>query len=171
MDRRRLIFFVAGAGGTAALLAATMGDFFPALLVTAFVIGGCSNPLYSLLIAYTNDFLETDDMASASGGLLFINGVGAIMGPLLIGWALEWVGAHGFFLLIAVWLLAMAAHAAWRMTQRAAPSVEDTGAFAPIHPAATPVAVEVAQEYAIEVAEEEAEEEAAAAEDEAQTTP
>jgi MFS family permease len=166
MDRRRLIFLVAGTGGAAALVAAAMGDLFPALLVTAFVVGGCSNPLYSLLIAYTNDFLEPDDMASASGGLLFINGLGAIAGPLLIGWAMEWVGSHGFFLLIAIWLLAMAGYAAWRMTQRAAPAVEDTGAFAPISPAATPVALEVAQEYVIEVAEEEA----AAAEEDSPTT-
>ena len=45
-------------------------------------IGGMSNPLYALLIAYTNDFLETDDMAAASAGLVFLNGLGAIGGPL-----------------------------------------------------------------------------------------
>ena len=43
-----------------------------------FVIGGVANPLYSLIIAYTNDFLAPSDMAAASGGLLFINGLGAM---------------------------------------------------------------------------------------------
>ena len=55
-----------------------------------------SNPLYSLLIAYTNDFLEPDDMASASGGLLFLNGLGAISGPLFTGYLMTEIGPTGF---------------------------------------------------------------------------
>jgi hypothetical protein len=39
------------------------------------------------------------------------------------------------------------------MTQRAAPSVEDTGTYAPVLPSATAVVVEAAQEYFIEEAE------------------
>ena len=46
----------------------------------AFLIGGSANPLYALLIAHTNDFLELEDMAAASGRLIFINGVGAVAG-------------------------------------------------------------------------------------------
>jgi MFS family permease len=160
MDRRWLITVVALLGGTAALVAAMFGSLYLVLLAAAFVIGGCSNPLYALLIAYTNDFLEAEDMASASAGLLFVNGLGAITGPLVIGRAMEVVGTWGFFLLISVLLFAVSGYALFRMTQRSAPSVDDTGAYAPITPTATPVALEYAQEYAIEVAEEaEAEEE------------
>ena len=57
-----------------------------------FLIGGSSNPLYSLLIAYTNDFLDLDDMAAASGGMLFLNGLGAIAGPLMLGWMMGLMG-------------------------------------------------------------------------------
>lgn len=155
MDRRVLILLVAAAGGAAAIVGMLMGDVFLILSATAFVVGGCSNPLYSLLIAYTNDFIEADDMAAASAGLLFVNGVGAITGPLVIGWALQYIGPEGFFLLIAVLLLTMAVYAGYRTTQRASPSVEDTGAYAPVSPTATPIAMEVAQEYAIDAAEEE----------------
>ena len=63
-----------------------LGGNFTMLLVAAFLIGGMTNPLYSLLIAYTNDYLEHEDMAAASGGLMFINGLGAIAGPLITGW-------------------------------------------------------------------------------------
>jgi len=154
MDRRLLIMLVAATGAAAASVAVVSGGFFWVLVGAAFFIGGCSNPLYSLLIAYTNDFLDTNDMASASAGLLFVNGIGAIAGPLVIGWVMAVVGPPGFFMLITVLLAAMAIYAAYRMTQRAAPAVEDTGAYAPISPAATPVAVEVAQEYFIEQAEE-----------------
>ncbi len=154
MDRRLLIMIVAAGGAAAASIAVAFGGVFWVLVGAAFVVGGCSNPLYSLLIAYTNDFLDPDDMASASAGLLFINGLGAIAGPLVIGWVMAVVGPPGFFMLITALLAAMALYAAFRMTQRAAPAVEDTGAYAPISPAATPVAVEVAQEYFIDQAEE-----------------
>ncbi|MBV2361216.1 MFS transporter [Thalassococcus sp. CAU 1522] len=158
MDRRRLVTGCAALGGSAALLAALTGGPFNLLLAAAFVIGGCSNPLYSLLIAYTNDFLDHEDMASASAGLLFINGVGAIAGPLIIGWAMQTVGPQGYFLLIAALLLAMTGYALYRMTQRRAPASQDTGAFAALTPAATAVAVEAVQEYAHDKAEQEREE-------------
>ena len=48
--------------------------FLLASAAAAFLLGGMANPLYALLIAYTNDFLEHEDMAAASGGLIFING-------------------------------------------------------------------------------------------------
>ncbi|MBV7393670.1 MFS transporter [Mameliella sediminis] len=158
MDRRKLIMVVAAAGAAAATLATVSGGTFTVLMGAAFVIGGCSNPLYSLLIAYTNDFLEPEDMASASAGLLFVNGLGAIAGPLIIGWVMEAAGPQGFFMLIFTLLALMALYALYRMTQRAAPSVSDTGAYAPVMPSATPVAVEVAQEYFIDHQDEEGEE-------------
>lgn len=154
MDRRWLIMIVAGLGAGAAAIATVMGGYFWALCVSAFIIGGTSNPLYSLLIAYTNDFLNTDDMASASAGLLFVNGVGAITGPLVIGYAMQIVGPPGFFVLIMALMAAISLYALFRMTQRASPNVGDTSAYAPISPSATPVAMDLAQEYAIEVAEE-----------------
>jgi hypothetical protein len=45
------------------------------------ILGGITNPIYSLLIAYTNDFLPREQMAAASAGLIFLNGFGAIFGP------------------------------------------------------------------------------------------
>lgn len=150
VDRRWLIMLVAACGAGAAVLATISGGSFAVLVSAAFVIGGCSNPLYSLLIAYTNDFLNHEDMASASAGLLFVNGLGAIAGPLIIGWVMERAGPQGFFLLIFGLLALVSLYALYRMTQRAAPSVEDTGAYAPVMPSSTPVAVEVAQEYFID---------------------
>ncbi|WP_371931740.1 MFS transporter [Mameliella sp. MMSF_3552] len=149
VDRRWLIMLVAAGGAGAAILAAVSGGAFAVLVAAAFVIGGCSNPLYSLLIAYTNDFLQPEDMASASAGLLFVNGLGAIAGPLIIGWVMEVAGPEAFFMLIFALLALISLYALYRMTQRAAPSVEDTGAYAPVMPSSTPVAVEVAQEYFI----------------------
>ena len=155
MDRRRLILLVAFVGGIGATFAMLLGGDFNILLVAAFVIGGTSNPLYSLFLAYTNDFLEHEDMAAASGGMVFINGLGAISGPIITGWLMTNLGAGAFFGVIAALMLAIAGYALFRMTQRAAPSVEDTSGFQAIMPSSSPVFVEVAQEIAIENAIEE----------------
>jgi MFS family permease len=158
MDRRLLIAIVSTIGGLGAVLGIFGDAMFEVLLVAAFVVGGMVNPLYSLLVAYTNDFLDPDDMAAASGGLVFINGVGAIMGPLITGWLMGVIGPDGYFVVIAVLLAATAAYAVYRMTQRAAIPAEDTTAYTPVMASATPVAVEFAREYAIESAAEEDEE-------------
>ncbi|GAA6202264.1 MFS transporter [Aquicoccus sp. SU-CL01552] len=152
MDRRALVLMVAAGGGVGALLGMVFGGQYGLLLVSAFLVGGMTNPLYSLLIAYTNDYLEPDDMAAASGGLVFINGLGAIAGPLITGWLMGQgvFGPAGFFLFMAVLLFTLMGYGIYRTTQRPAIPVEDYGTITPMYPTSTPVAVEFAQEYAIE---------------------
>ncbi|SLN13378.1 MFS transporter [Ruegeria meonggei] len=159
MDRRFLIMLAAITGACGSVAGMMFGVNFPILLVASFVIGGMSNPLYSLLIAHANDFLEHEDMAAASGGLIFINGTGAIAGPLITGWLMgdAVFGPAGFFLFIATLLVLIACYALYRMTQRAAIPVDETGTMSPLYPTASPVALEVAQEVAIEAAEAEQE--------------
>lgn len=164
MDRRRLIMIISILGGVGAIFGVLFEQNFPLLLVTAFVIGGMSNPLYALLIAYTNDFLEPENMAAASGGLVFISGIGAISGPLILGWVMSEIGSYGFFIYLAVLMLGLSVYSVYRMTQRPAPAVDSTGSYAPITPASSPVAVEVAQEVFIEtILEEESNTEASGA--------
>ncbi|MGC8203468.1 MFS transporter [Aliiroseovarius sp. PTFE2010] len=153
MDRRVLIMVVAVLGGAAALFGAIMANTYVIILGAAALTGGAANPLYSLIVAHANDHLETDDMASASAGMLFLNGVGAILGPLISGWLMGVVGPSGFWVVIAGFMFAVAGYAAWRMAQRPSVAVEDTASYAPILPSATPVAMEVAQEWAIDQAE------------------
>jgi MFS family permease len=122
---------------------------FHVLLVAAFVVGGMSNPLYSLLIAHTNDFLEHEDMAAASGGMLFINGLGAIMGPIITGWMMGTaLGPGGFYLFTAVLFIVLAVYATYRATVRPAVPVDETGNYVPMSPAATTIAAEIAQDHA-----------------------
>ena len=153
MDRRILIVVTSAIGFIAALTSILVLDAFLILVGSALLIGGMSNPLYSLLIAYTNDFLELDDMASASGGLLFLNGLGAISGPLLTGYLMTQTGPEGYFIILATLLGSLTVYGFYRMTQRGISDV-DTSSYATVLPTASVVAVEIAQELAIEAAEE-----------------
>lgn len=157
MDRRLLIIGINVIGAIATVVAFTSGGALNVILACSFIIGGVANPLYSLLLAYTNDYLENDDMAAASGGLIFVNGVGAIGGPLVVGWMMSQFGAQSFFLYIGFLMAAIASYAFYRTFRRQAPSVDDTSSYAAVSASASPVVVEVAQELAIEMALEEEE--------------
>lgn len=141
MDRRKLVLGLAVVGGAVMAVAVLFTPPFWGLLIVSLLLGGITNPLYSLLIAHTNDFLSKESMAGASAGLIFMNGLGAIFGPLVTGWIMEQAGPDGFFLFIGILFGVLATYAAWRMTQRAAPAVADTGAFATLAPTASALAV------------------------------
>jgi len=153
IDRRLLILGLTAIGAGAGLAGALAEAGFAAALGLAFVIGGIANPMYSLLVAHTNDHLEPGDMASASGGLLFLNGVGAVGGPLLVGALMEGFGAWAFFGFIATMFSVISLYAAWRCTRRPSVSAEDSGAYAPLLPTASPVIAEAAADFAAEQAE------------------
>ncbi len=150
VDRRLLIMLMAGFGVLASLAAALGYMNLYVLLGAAFVCGGMTNPLYSILIAHTNDFIEHTDMASAAGRLVFLNGAGAIGGPLLVGWLMEYLGPNGFWAYIGTVMAILTAFSIFRMMVKPLPSSHDTLAFTPIAPNLSPVAHEVASEYAIE---------------------
>jgi MFS family permease len=148
LDRRQLVLALSALGGLTMMVPVLFDVNFTVLLVIAVLMGGISNPLYSLLLAYTNDFLDNSDMAAASAGLIFINGLGAISGPVLTGWIMGRVGPSGFFLFMGILMLALAGYAAWRMTRRRARGSVATGAFAVLSPSASAIAVEAAMEAA-----------------------
>jgi MFS family permease len=148
MDRRLLITGLTTVGALVSFAGGFLSEGITVLLLLAFGIGGVANPLYALIIAYTNDFLQPSDMAAASGGLLFINGLGAMTGPLIIGAAMTEFGANAFFAYIGTLFALIACYAIYRATVRATP--EETSSYAPVLPQASPVALELAQEIAIE---------------------
>lgn len=153
MDRRKLLVIVALVGTAAGAFAVVFSLGFLWLLGVALVIGGISNPLYSLLVAYTNDYLDSDQMAAASGGLLFVNGLGAIVGPLVIGWLMSVIGPSGFFLYIILLTAFLSAYAMWRMTQRPSIPASETGPFAPVSPVVSAATVEAVYSEMAEQAE------------------
>lgn len=150
VDRRFLIMVASAIGVVGTVLGMLLGDQFTYLLASAFIVGGMSNPLYSLLIAHTNDFLEHEDMAAASGGLIFINGLGAILGPVITGYMMDTVGPSGFFIFMGVLFATLVGYAGYRSTVGRSIPVDETGAYVAVAPSSTSVALEYAQEYAIE---------------------
>ncbi len=149
MDRRTVTLWLSVVGALVLAVASAFPLPYWALLGVAAILGGVTYPMYSLLIAYTNDFLSKEQMAAASAGLIFLNGVGAIFGPLVVGWLMGVVGTRGFFLYMGVLYAVQAGYTLWRMSRRAAPSV--TGAWRGVTPGASTLAAVAVLESAPEL--------------------
>jgi MFS family permease len=157
VDRRKLIFGAACLGAGACVLGwVTDGGLWP-LMAAAFLAGGMTTPLYALFLAYTNDSLSPEDMPAASGGLVFIFGLGAIAGPMATGWAMEGLGPFAFWVVLGATFGAIALYALYRMTQRAAVPVDQTESYIGVIPTSSLVAVEAAGTWAAEQADSERE--------------
>ncbi len=157
-DRRRVITLTTVLAGLIALalaIAPTPGATVLFALMGLF--GGLSFPLYALCVAHANDYLEREQMVSASAGLVFVGGLGALLGPVAVASVMAEKGPSGFFWFLAAAHGAVGLFALWRMTRRAAPPLDEQGTFvnvAPAAPVATAWAVEAAQEDAAPAADE-----------------
>jgi MFS family permease len=158
MDRRVLIMTLTAVGSASAATAVWFGGAYPTLLLMALLLGGSSGPLYSLLVAHANDYLELDQMPAASGGLLFLNGSGAMGGPIAVGFLMNRFGIEWFFIAIAVLMSAICFYGFYRMSQRDTVDVDDMAPYLPISARTTVVATELAIEVADEAQQEEQEE-------------
>jgi len=157
MDRRVLIIQMTLFAAATIAVGLFFADIFYVLVLIAFVVGGVSNPLYSLYIAYTNDALENDDMAAASGGLIFVNGIAASTGPLILGWMMTVFGADSFLYFIGGLMLAMGLYAIYRMKKNPRREVVEASAYTPVTTSVSVIGVSAAQEAAQENATDEPE--------------
>jgi MFS family permease len=130
-DRRRVIAATAMLAAAVSVYGAT-GPTGGTLLITVGLVGGFSLPLYALLNAHTNDWIDAEQMVGAGSRLVLACGLGAITGPFLASVLMSAVGAEGFFWFLAVVHAAVALYAMWRLTRRAPVPVSEQSHFAPI---------------------------------------
>lgn len=99
------------------------------LIVIGVFLGVGFHPLYSLCIAHANDFIPPEHFVRASGGLQLIQGVGAIVGPILAG-VLMYFGGHAMlFAYIGTLAGLLIIYTLQRMTSRRLPPEEHTSPF------------------------------------------
>ena len=83
------------------------------------IVGGTIVPTYSVVIAHVNDTVGEGEFAAASGGLLLVQGAGAVIGPLLAGFAMSHLRRGLAFTIISAQVL-IAVFGLYRMKRRAA---------------------------------------------------
>ena len=145
-DRRVIITVVTLLAALAALVGALAGEHSTAiLLVSVFLFGGLSFPVYSLCIAHSNDHLQPDQMVAASGTLVLVAGIGASVGPAFAAALMSMAGPAGFFWCLAAVHAAIGVFALYRMTRRAALPVDEQMTYQSMPARSTPMAASITQ--------------------------
>jgi MFS family permease len=97
----------------------------------ASLFGAAIYAMYPVLIAHANDHVTDGNFIQTSGGLLMLYGFGAIIGPLMAGFAMSEYGATGLFVVTAGAHLAIIGFALVRILSRAAVSERDKVDYVP----------------------------------------
>jgi len=128
VSRRGVMLVVAIVGSIAAMVMAVVDLPSGVSVALMVVLGGSIYPLYSLAIAYTNDWLDQSQMLGASALLVRINGTGAVVGPFVVA-PLLILGLSLFFWSMAIALGIIALVLGQRIVARDPVPVEDQSTF------------------------------------------
>lgn len=137
---RRAVMAVVAALASAASLGGVMTGREAAAFVVLFIVGATSFPLYSLAVAYTNDWIEDDQRVGASGLLVMVNGVGAILGPLATSAAMSVFGPVAFWWALTFIHVAALAYLVYRILAKDPLSVDEQSTYQPLHNRSSPLA-------------------------------
>ncbi len=150
-DRRLVLTIVAFLASAAAYLC--IRAEYESTIVQFLAVGlfaGLALPLYSVCIAHTNDHLEPKQMIAASGTLVLVGGIGAIIGPVVVAALMDFYGNDFFFWCMGGAHLITALFALYRMAKRPATPLAKQGSFTPaaMHPSSS--VIECMQQHAME---------------------
>ena len=109
-DRRKVIIFSTFGAAIFSIIAilVTKQMYLPDGLATSkkwfyiffILFSFCSLPMFSLILAHTNDYISKDKFVAAGAGLQFTFGLGAISGPFLCSIFMDIIGPNGFFIFL-----------------------------------------------------------------------
>ena len=103
---------------------------------------GMAIPLFTLNLAYVNDYISKEKFVAAGGGMQIIFGMGAMTGPILCSLLMNKFGTNGFFLHLLFFHLIIGIFGLYRITKR---PYEDNpeSTFTPLPRNITPLGIEL----------------------------
>ena len=110
------------------------------ILITLYA--GFALPIFTLNLAYVNDFIAKEKFVAAGGGMQIIFGLGAMGGPILCSIFMNIYGSNGFFVFLGIFHLIIGLFGMYRITKRA---YEDNpeSTFTPLPRNITPLGIEL----------------------------
>lgn len=143
VSRRGVMLAVALAATVVASVLLVVPDGGPLAILAMFLLGGLSFPLYSLAIAYTNDWIRPEQAMGASAALVTTNGIGAVIGPILAAGLIVGLGNRLFFGSLVLAHGAIALYLGYRVVFRTALPLALQGPFVPVPARASAMAMVV----------------------------
>jgi len=103
---------------------------------------GMAIPLFTLNLAYVNDYISKEKFVAAGGGMQVIFGMGAMSGPLLCSLIMNKFGANGFFIHLLFFHLIIGLFGLYRITKRPYKDNPES-TFTPLPRNITPLGIEL----------------------------
>ena len=101
-------------------------------------------PLFSLNLAYVNDFLPKEKFVSAGAGLQLIFGISAMTAPFLCSFFIKEMGPNGFFIFLFLFQTIIVLFGFYRMVRRSTDEIpENDNTFTPLPRNITPVGIQL----------------------------
>jgi MFS family permease len=95
------------------------------LYVFGFLLGAFMLPTYALAAAHAYDCVSRDTYVEAAAGLLLVNGVGSVIGPIVASIFIKTQGAGALFIFTAIIQLLLCVFIVYRLRTRKATSAAD----------------------------------------------
>jgi len=123
-------------------LASSVGMDKIMFFIFSTLYAGFALPIFTLNLAYVNDFIQKEKFVAAGAGLQIIFGLGAMGGPILCSVFMKIYGVNGFFVYLALFHLIIGLFGMYRITKR---SAEDNpqSTFTPLPRNITPLGIEL----------------------------
>ena len=145
-DRRKIIIFLGSVGFFISLIGSFFLNYFFTISFIFIILGATSSPMYSILIAHTNDYLKRNQMAHASGRLIFLFGIGGVIGPIIAGQLMNIYGPEMFLILISLFFFMIIFYGTYRVLKKPLFREEITNIHTNIDPQSRIVALEAIKE-------------------------
>ena len=123
-------------------LASSVGMDKIMFLIFVTIYAGFALPMFTLNLAYVNDFIDKERFVAAGAGLQIIFGIGAMGGPFLCSIFMDTLGANGFFIYLGIFHLLIGIFGLYRMTKREYEDNPDS-TFTPLPRNITPLGIEL----------------------------
>ncbi|WP_424984638.1 MFS transporter [Microbulbifer sp. S227A] len=118
-DRRWvLIWLSVAAVASCAMTMGAPGFGMAGVMVSAFVFGVTTFPIYSVAAAHAHDFAKSEERVELSAALMFFYALGAIAAPAVASLLIGWFGPPAMFMMIALGHLVLVVFGIARMRMR-----------------------------------------------------
>ena len=103
---------------------------------------GMAIPMFTLNLAYVNDYIPKEKFVSAGAGMQIIFGMGAMLGPFLCSLIMSKYGTNGFFVHLLAFHLIIGTFGLYRITKRSYKENPES-TFTPLPRNITPLGIEL----------------------------
>jgi len=148
-DRRRVLAVVCSGAVLAAALLGFLSLAGNWVMLAIALYGGMAFAVYPVCVAHLSDHLDADSMLAGSSGILLLHGMGAAVGPALVGQLMTFIGPQALPVYFAVMQAALALFTLYHLRRKQEDPSEHPSHFVPMV-RTTPTALEMLPDEELE---------------------